>query len=154
MRAAILVLAGPILAGSLATAPALADDKSDVLAAAKAYADDFNKGDMAGAAALCTGQAAIIDDFPPHIWQGANACADWAAALAAAAKERGYTDLHVTTAKPRSVSATGDRAYAVLPTTYSYKNKGKPVNERGLWTFSMQKVDAGWRITGWSWAAE
>lgn len=149
MRAAIL-----ILAATLAAAPALADDKAEVLAAAKAYADDFNKGDTAGAAALCTGQAAIIDDFPPHIWVGANACADWAAALTAAAKELGYTDLHVTTAKHKAVSATGDRAYAVLPAIYSYKNHGKPVKEPGLWTFSMQKVDAGWRITGWSWAAE
>ena len=60
MRAAIL-----ILAGTLAAAPALAADTDDVLAAAKAYADAFNKGDAAAGAALCTGQAAIIDDFPP-----------------------------------------------------------------------------------------
>jgi ketosteroid isomerase-like protein len=149
MRAAILVLAG-----LLAAAPALADDKGDALAAAKAYADAFNKADAAAEAALCTGQAVIIDDFPPHIWQGATACADWAAALAAAAKEAGYTDLHVTTAKPKALLATADRAYAVLPALYTYRNHGKPVKEPGLWTFALQKLGAGWRIAGWSWASE
>ena len=154
MRAAILILAGTILSGTWTAAPALADDKSDVLAATKAYADDFNKGDMAAAAALCANPAVVIDDFAPHIWQGPTACADWAAALAAFARTEGDTDAHVTTAKPKALTVTGDRAYAVLPAHYSYKQKGKPVNEPGLWTFSMQKVDGGWRITGWSWASE
>jgi hypothetical protein len=149
MRTAIL-----ILTGLLAATPALADDKADALAVAKAYADAFNKADAAAEAALCTGQAAIIDDFPPHIWQGATACADWAAALAASAKEAGYSDLHVATAKPKALVATADRAYAVLPATYIYKNHGKPVKEPGLWTFALQKTGAGWRIAGWSWASE
>jgi hypothetical protein len=149
MRTAILVLAGV-----LAATPAFADDKSDVLATAKAYVDDFNKGDTAAASALCTGQAVVIDDFAPHIWQGATACADWAAALEAFAKMQGITDSKVATGKPKALSTTGDRAYAVLPAKYTYKQHGKPVNEPGLWTFSMQKLDAGWRITGWSWASE
>jgi hypothetical protein len=42
----------------------------------------------------------------------------------------------------------------VLPATYTYKQYGKPVKEPGLWTFSMQKLDAGWRITGLAWASE
>jgi hypothetical protein len=143
-----------ILAGILAATPALASDKTDVLATLKAYSDGFNKGDPAAAAALCTGQAVVIDDFPPHIWQGATACADWAAGLAAFAKAQGITDPKVATAKPRALTATGDRAYAVLPAKYTYKQHGKPVNEPGLWTFSLQKLDAGWRITGWAWASE
>ena len=149
MRSAILVLAG-----ILAASPALADDKTDVLAAVKAYVDDFNKGDTAAASALCTGQAAIIDDFAPHIWQGAAACADWAAALEAFAKAQGITDPKVTVGKPKALSTTGDRAYAVLPAHYTYRQHGKPVNEPGLFTFALQKRDAGWRIAGWSWGSE
>lgn len=154
MRTATLILAGAVLSGAWAAAPARADDKADVLAATKAYADAFNTGDAAAQAALCAGQAAIIDDFPPHIWQGPAACADWAAALAPAAKTEGYSDLHVATAKPKALTVTGDRAYAVVPATYSYKNHGKPVKEPGLWTFALQKVAAGWRIAGWSWASQ
>src|ERR1700761_484002 len=106
MRTAVL-----ILACILAATPALADDKADVLATAKVYVDDFNKGDIAAASALCTGQAVIIDDFAPHIWQGATACADWAAALDAFAKAQGITDPKVATGKPKALGATGDPAY-------------------------------------------
>ena len=149
MRTAVL-----ILACILAATPALADDKADVLATAKVYVDDFNKGDIAAASALCTGQAVIIDDFAPHIWQGATACADWAAAFDANAKAQGIADPKVAIGKPKALSATGDRAYAVLPAHYTYKQNGKPVNEPGLWTFSLQKLGAGWRIAGWAWASE
>jgi len=149
MRTAIL-----ILTSLLAATPALADDKTDALAAVHAYVEDFNKGDTAAANALCTGQSTIIDDFAPHIWQGATACADWAAAFDAAAKAQGITDPKVMTGKPKTLSAKGDRAYAVLPAKYSYKQHGKPVNEAGLFTFALQKADAGWRIAGWAWGAE
>src|ERR1700761_6803321 len=145
MRTAIL-----ILTGLLAASPALADDKADALATVKAYVDDFNKGDTAAASALCTGQATVIDDFAPHLWQGATACADWAAGLAAFAKAQGITDPKVAVGKPKALSTTGDRAYAVLPAHYTYKQNGKPVNEPGLWTFSLQKREVGWRITGWA----
>jgi len=138
----------------LAAAPALASDRTDVLATVKAYTGAFNKGDTAGAAALCTPQAVIIDDFAPHVWQGATACADWAAGLAAAAKAAGDTDAVVSTGKPLQLIVTGDRAYAVLPAKYIYKENGKPVKEPGLWTFAFQKLDAGWRISGWAWARE
>jgi ketosteroid isomerase-like protein len=149
MRAALVVLAGV-----LAATPALASDESDVLATLKAYSDAFNKGDTAAASALCAGQAVVIDDFPPHMWQGASACADWAAALLAAAKEEGDTDLHVAAAKPKQLSVSGDAAYAVLAAKYTYKRNGKPMMQVGLWTFALQKANAGWRIAGWSWGLE
>ena len=30
------------------------------------------------ALAACASPSSIIDEFPPHAWQGATACADWA----------------------------------------------------------------------------
>jgi ketosteroid isomerase-like protein len=149
MRAAILASALV-----LAAMPALASDKTDVLATVKAYTGAFNKGDSAAVAAFCTPQAVIIDDFAPHVWQGPTACTDWAAGLAAVAKAAGDTDAVVSTAKPLQVIVTGDRAYAVFPAKYIFKEKGKPVTEPGIWTFTFQKLDAGWRISGWAWARE
>ena len=66
---AVIVMAGP----------AAASDKSDVMAAVRHYVAAFNKGDTQAANAACTTPAAIIDEFPPHIWQGATACPDWQA---------------------------------------------------------------------------
>lgn len=136
----------------LTAPPALASDESDVVAAINRYNDSFNKGDTKTADAICTPQTFIIDDFAPHAWQGATSCSDWWNALGADSKKNGITDSKVTLGKAWHVSVTGDRAYAVYPTHYSYKLKGKPVTEQGVWTFAMQKTSDGWHIAGWAWA--
>ncbi len=140
------------VAAAMLVMPALASDKADVIKTVNQYNDDFNKGDTASAVALCTAQPIIIDDFAPHAWQGATACTDWANALAAYDKSLGITNEKVTINKPWHVAVTGDRAYAVFTTHYTYKLKGKPVSEQGVWTFALQKLADGWRIAGWAWA--
>ncbi len=139
-------------AAALAVSPAFASDQSDVAATVKQYNDAFNKGDAKSAEALCVAQTIIIDDFAPHAWQGASTCTDWYNALAAGDKKDGITNGMVTLGKAWHVAVTGDRAYAVYPTHYSYTMKGKPVMEQGVWTFALQKLAAGWRIAGWAWA--
>ena len=143
------------VAALFASIPALsaaASDESDVAAVVQQYNDDFNKGDAKSAAALCTERTVIIDDFAPHLWQGATACQDWSDQLAALEKKSGISNDRVTRAKAWHLSVTGDRAYAVYPTQYSYKLNGKPVSEKGVWSFAMQKGPSGWRIAGWAWA--
>jgi hypothetical protein len=66
----------------------------------------------------------------------------------------GITDESVTLSKPRHIDITADRAYVVVPATYSYKEKGTLVKEPGsIWTLALKKGEAGWRITGWAWTA-
>jgi hypothetical protein len=68
---------------------------------------------------------------PPYAWQGATACADWANDFDAFNKKDGITDPIATLGKPRHVDITGDRAYVVVPATYTYKQNGKKVTESG-----------------------
>jgi hypothetical protein len=140
------------LAASLIAAPAAASDTTDIANTVKVYNDNFNKGDVKSSVALCAAQTTIIDDFAPHVWQGASACSDWASALAASDKKDGISGEKVTLGKPWHVAATGDRGYAVFPTHYSYTKNGKPVTELGVWTFALQKSASGWRVAGWAWA--
>ena len=101
----------------------------------------------------CAAPSSIIDEFPPHHWQGATACADWANDFDADSKKNGITDSIVTLAEPSHVDITGDRAYVVVLATYTYKQNGKPMTEAGsIFTAALQKVAAGWRMTGWAWA--
>ena len=49
---------------------------------------------------------------------------------------------------------SGDRAYVVVPANYTFRQKGKAVKEtKATMTLALHKGAAGWRITGWSWAA-
>lgn len=136
-----------------AAGPAFASEKTDVMVPVRQFVDGFNKGDTKTALAACADQTSIIDEFPPHEWHGAGACAKWANDFDADAKKNGITDGVVTLGTPRHVDITGDRAYVVVPTNYTFKKKGKPARETGsILTIALQKEATGWRISGWSWA--
>jgi ketosteroid isomerase-like protein len=137
----------------IAAGPVVASDRTDVMATVNQFVDGFNKGDAKSALAACADQTSIIDEFPPHEWHGAGACKKWMDDYDADAKANAIADSVVTLGKPRHVDISGDRAYVVIPSDYSFKKKGKPVKETGsMFTFALQKGAAGWRITGWSWA--
>jgi ketosteroid isomerase-like protein len=150
MRRIMLALGLAVCAAGTASAT----EKSDVLAVIHQYVDGFNTGDAKSGMAACADQTLIIDDFPPHVWDGAGACAKWANDFDALAKKTQFTDGVLTLGKARHLDVTGDRAYVVLPASLTYKLEGKPMQTTGsLWTFALQKTAAGWRITAWAWAA-
>jgi len=152
MRALLIALAGAIAVSG--TAPAFASDQSDVMVPIHQFVDGFNKGDAKTALAACADETSIIDEFPPHEWHGAGACAKWAGDYEANAKKDRITDGFVTLGKPRHVDVNGDHAYVVIPTDYVFKQNGKAMKEtRSAFAFALQKGANGWRITGWSWAA-
>ena len=139
--------------GMLAVGSAAASEKDAVTTVVHQFVDGFNKGDTKAAVATCIDEASIIDEFPPYEWHGSGACSKWATDFAADAQKNAITDGHVALAAPRHVDITGDRAYVVLPATYTYKMKGKRVKEGGsMLTVALRKSDAGWRIAGWAWA--
>jgi hypothetical protein len=141
------------LAVMLSAGPAVASDQTDAMAAVSQFIDGFNKGDVKTALAICAAQAAIIDEFPPYSWQGPTACSDWANDFDANSKKEKITDPVVTLGKAKHVDVTADRAYVVVPATYKFKVNGKRQSENGsTFTVALQKVAAGWRITGWAWA--
>jgi len=141
------------LAFVFATGPALASEQTDVMATVNQFINGLNTGNLNAATAACASPASIVDDFPPHAWQGPTACGDWAKAFTASAKAAHFTDNRVTLGKPWHVDVTGDRGYVVVPATYTHKENGKTVVESGsIFTVALQKLTAGWRITGWAWA--
>jgi hypothetical protein len=136
-----------------AVVPGAVAQQKDVMVPVHQFVDGFNKGDTKTALAACAEQTSIIDEFPPHEWHGAGACAQWANDYDAFGKKEGITDGAVILATPTHIDVTGDRAYVVIPSNFKFKQKGKPVEEAGsIFTFALQKGATGWRITGWSWA--
>lgn len=147
MKAILLAAAAAFL---LAT-PAFASDEADITAVINKMNDALTKNDMKTAGGTYAANASIIDEFPPHYWSGANAFGSWANDFGADSKKHGDTDAVVTTAKPLHVSVDGDRGYAVVPAVYTYKEHGKKMSERALWTFAMEKSGGEWKIAGWAW---
>jgi hypothetical protein len=134
--------------------PSIPAAASQALATVHQFVDGFNKGDTKSALATCAPSASIIDDVPPHEWQGPTACADWARDLVAENKIAGITDGIVTLGTPWRIDVNGSRAYVVMSASYRYKVHGKPVTESGsIFTVALQRLGGAWRITGWAWAA-
>ena len=132
-----------------------AGQQADVMAVVNRFVDGFNKGDTKALVAACAAQTSIIDEFPPHEWHGTGACRSWANDYNANAKKEGITDGVVVLTKPTHVDVTGGRAYVVIPSNYSWKQKGKPMKEEGsAFAFALQKMGTTWKIVGWSWAAK
>lgn len=133
--------------------PSAASDKTDVMNSVRQFVDGFNKGDVNKTVAACTDQASILDEFPPHEWHGAGACAKWMGDYDADAKKNGITNGLVTLHSPRHIDITAGLAYVVVPADYAFSRKGKPVREtNSILTLTLQKGATGWRITGWAWA--
>lgn len=147
------ILIAMVVAGSMGTTQQALAQNADVMKVINQFVDGFNKGDMKSALAACADMTIIIDEFPPHSWSGAGACGKWAADYDAHGRQNGITDGIVTLTKPKHLTVTGDRAYAVIPSNYEYKEKGKPVKQTGsIFTFVVQKGAAGWKIVAWSWS--
>lgn len=136
--------------GVFTAGPALASDKGEIMAILNQWNDD----DETKAVAACADDAAVIDEIPPYEWHGPSACSNWQKDYDAYLQKNGMTDVTGTIGKPRQLLIAGDRAYAVVPTTFGCKRNGKPVKITATTAFSLHKTAAGWRITGWAWATQ
>jgi len=129
--------------GILTIAPALASDKTDVMAVVHKWGTDPSN---------CADGAAVVDSVPPYEWHGPGACSKWRNDLDAFAKQNGITDPHAVVGKARHIEVTADHAYVVAPVTYFYKLGGKDMQEQATGTFALQKSTSGWQITGWAYS--
>jgi ketosteroid isomerase-like protein len=145
MSAAALALAAGLTVAQAAPA-------GGPVAALHQFIDAFNKGDVKAAQAAHASDVVIIDEFPPHVWRGPNAFQAWAASIDKAAKAAGDTDQKVILGAPVRSEVNGDTAYAVVPATFTYNRKGKPMTERAQFAAAMRKDGAAWKLAGWAWA--
>jgi len=143
-----------MLAGALfmTAAPAAYANDAAVDATIKAFGDAFNKGDMKAAKALHTASPVIIDEVPPHLWTGAKAFDQWGADLGKSEAAEGRSGGRVTIGTPTREVISGDHAYAIAPTTYTFQQKGQTMREAAQMTLALDKDAAGaWKIASWTW---
>ena len=128
-------------------APAYASDKDDAMVPIKAFIDGINKGDMKAAAAAHVDAPSIIDEFAPHHWSSLDT---WAADYGKDSARLGASDGRLTMHKVHRLTIEGDAGYAVIPTDYSYKVKGKTIVEHGTITYALTRAAGNWKIAAWS----
>jgi hypothetical protein len=130
--------------GMLAIAPAMASDKTDVMAVVHKWGSTD--------ADTCADEVAIVDSVPPYEWHGSGACSKWRNDYDAFNKQAGATDGHAVVGKARHIEITADHAYVVAPVTYFFKQGEKEMQEQATGTFVLVKSASGWHITGWTYS--
>lgn len=141
----------PLLCTLLATA-AIAADGPAPIATVQRFIDAFNKGDLKAAEATHATEVAIVDEVPPYLWRGREAFKGWLADLTEHDAAQGVTDGHMKLGDPVREETTGDAAYVVVATEYTFKQNGTPMREPSQMTFALKKEKTGWRIVGWTFA--
>lgn len=111
----------------------------------------LHSGDSKAARNFLTTRTVILDDVAPYYWGGAHAFESWQADLAKASTARGMSEEDATLGAPTRVEVSGDRAYAILPATHTFKMKGRVMREVAQLTFTLAKDPAGWKIVSWAW---
>ncbi|HEY2034763.1 MAG TPA: hypothetical protein VGH02_13860 [Rhizomicrobium sp.] len=142
-------LAAAVCSVSILASAAQAAGDPPALAPFTQFIDAMNKGDVKTAEGEFAAAPTIIDEFAPHIW---NSFASWNADLGKGLKAEGVTDFHIALSPVSFKNVDAKTGYGVAPSTLSYKVKGKPTTEKGMFTFSTKMTEDGWRITGWSWS--
>src|SRR5215472_11037795 len=100
LKKTAIALFTSVLMFAPSVANAAASDQSAVMSVVNKYIDGFNKANLKEMTSTCEPSAALIDDFAPHIWTGANACANWFKDFTAWAKANHYTNNTVILSKP------------------------------------------------------
>jgi len=160
---ASITLAGPIMRRRLApvggegfgtaeSSSAMIDTVA-VMKPVREFVASFNKGDATTSDAGCAHVTSILDDFPPHEWHGAEACRMWMQSYREYTTANGLADMIITLGDPKHVDVAGDRAYVVVPASYTIKVHGKLVHKtNSIVTFALERGATAWHLTGWAWA--
>jgi ketosteroid isomerase-like protein len=149
-RLTVALLAAAIFSYALGLRAA-ASESGAVTAVFNNAISAFNRNDMRAWIATCAPSAGIIDEIPPHSWQGAAACANWWRSFQSFASSNRMAEPSVSVGTPLHLEISGRTAYMVAPATYLYRQNGKPQREAGIFTVAFRKTLNGWLMSGWTW---
>jgi ketosteroid isomerase-like protein len=143
-----------VTAAIVMCAPAAQAADAGVEATIRQFGAAFNKGDVTAAKALHVAAPTIIDEVAPHSWSGLKAFDSWMADLGKSEAAEGKTDGQVAISAPTREVVSGDTAYVIVPSTYTYKQKGGRLREVAQMTFVLNKTASGWKIAAWVWTGK
>lgn len=124
---------------------------SAMMAAPEALARFLETGDAAPLDdAFSSGDITILENFPPHVFNGQSGLTEWKALMA---RHVGAIEqLRHSFGSPQDFSVTGDTVHFTLPTRWRGVRDGNPFNELGGWSFVQVREADCWRIRSYGWA--
>lgn len=143
----------PLASIALSSAPVLAEDAQSeaVKAVIHHHVEGINSGNLSKMTADWTAEGAVVDAFPPYLWQGKAPIERWWTDLQAAIKPAGLNKVQISADKWQRVDVRGDLAYAVADATALISGPTLTLRAQGAMTFVLNRQDGVWRISSWNW---
>lgn len=129
----------------------MTDPAADLLSEVRDFIDDVNSGNASEALQRLTEDVCIVEDIAPFRWTGAEAGAQWLAAMGANAQRLGVTAINMAAGEPRRTEVEGDYGYCIIPGVVTLEGSAAALQEDGLITFAMRYDDGRWRISALTW---
>ena len=121
------------------------------MVAVRQFVQGFNNDKIDLVQAACADDTSIIDDFPPHEWNGHGATTRWYRDMARMASENGMSDPSVILDEPSNVTVSEEHAYLVVPIDVRWLQDGTPRERPGFMTLALRNGTEGWRISACAW---
>ncbi|CAN5145861.1 hypothetical protein BH09PSE1_BH09PSE1_21250 [soil metagenome] len=117
------------------------------------FIDGVGRGDMASVKAAHVASPIIVDNIAPHLWSGPDAFDTFLNALMSTEAAQGKTGSVLAIGDVVTETVSGDTAYVVVPSTYTFQQNGRTLRETGTITFALVKQAADWKIAAWVWTS-
>ena len=123
-----------------------------LLAPIEKVARFIETGDKTLLSAFASKGVVIIENFAPHLFEGADAVARWAEEIASWHEPPSGLVLKHSFGTVQNLSVDDGLAFLSLPTHWTGLRGGGPFHEDGGWAFVLVQEDGEWRVRGYGWA--
>lgn len=147
-----ILCAAAMLSAIVCATGAGASDVANVKAAVRHLIADANSGNDEALKADLTEPALFIDEYAPFDWIGAKD--GWLNAYNDYNKQNAITAAKTTPLAFRHVNVSGDHAYVVLRSLYTYREAGKARKEPGTEVFTLVRTHGKWLANGYAWLSK
>lgn len=131
----------------------MASSRADPAATVQTFLNSFNSGDIDTVESTQLGNVVIVDEFAPFVWQGDGAFRRWLDDLTKHDSAAGISDGHMAMGDTIRQEVSGDHAYLVISTVYSFRENGAAMRASAHMTFALRQDGSDWRIAAWTYSA-
>lgn len=123
-----------------------------LLAPIEKVAQFIETGNESLLSAFASKGVVIIENFPPHLFEGEDAVNRWSQKIISWHEPPSDLVLKHKFGQPQDLRVQDDIAFVSLPTHWTISQSGDTFEEDGGWAFVLVKEDGEWRVRCYGWA--
>jgi len=123
-----------------------------LLAPIEKVAQFIETGDESLLSAFASEGVVIIENFFPHLFEGADAVKRWSQTILSWHEPPSDLVLQHRFGPVQDLKVHEDRAFLSLPTHWTISQNGESFEEDGGWAFVLVQENSEWRVRCYGWA--